>query len=158
MKRVAFAAILGTVLLLVSNLTLADFDQRDEDEAKAFELQNREAARKEALRKQKLEADNTKAKADMFRQALGAQANGKSDAEVIAMMKAQQDAAERRYGQQAQEAGKTQDHPMSEEQADQALKQALEKASGDESMSMEELANMSDAELEALARKAAKRQ
>ena len=54
---------------------------------------------------------------------------------------------------------KTQDQPtMSEEQADRAIKQALEKASGDESLSMEELTNMSDAELEALARKTAKRQ
>lgn len=89
------------VLLLVSPLALADYDARDEKEAKAFEARNREAARNEAQRKQKLGADRTKAEADMYRKALGAQTNGKSDAEVIAMMKAQQAAAIKQYGQQA---------------------------------------------------------
>lgn len=153
MKPIAFAAISGTVLLLVSNLTLADYDQRDEDEAKAFQQQSQEAARKEALRKQKLEADNTKAKADMFRQALGAQANGKSDAEVITMMEGQEEALKKQYGPQLEQAEKNRGSPMSDEQADQALNDALRKASGDESISMEDLENMSDAELEALARK-----
>jgi hypothetical protein len=153
MKHIALAATLGTVLLLGSNLILADFDQRDEDEAKAFEQQSQEAARKEALRKQKLEADNTKAKADMFRQALGAQANGKSDAEVITMMEGQEEALKKQYGPQLEQAEKNRGSPMSDEQADQALNDALRKASGDESISMEDLENMSDAELEALARK-----
>jgi hypothetical protein len=94
----------------------------------------------------------------MFRQALGAQANGKSDAEVITMMKEQQDALEKQYGPLLQQAEKNQGTPMSDEQADQALNEALRNASGDDSMNMEDLENMSDAELEALARKAANQQ
>ena len=154
MKYIAFTAVLGAALLLVSNLTLADFDQRDEDEAEAFEQKNREAAREEALRKQKGEAESTKIQADMFRQTLGAKADGKSDAEVITMMKEHLDATEQRYGQQSQKAGETQGRPMNEEQANQMIR----KAAGDESMSMEDLENMSDADLEALARKAAPQQ
>lgn len=155
MKHKTLTAI-GAILLLASNLTLADFDQRDEDEAQAFEQQSQEAAQKEALRKQKLEADNNKAQADIGRQMLGAQANGKSDAEVIKMMNELEGTLEKQYAPQLQQAEKLEgQQPMSDEQANQALNEALGNASGDESMSMEDLENMSDAELEALARKSA---
>ena len=101
-----------------------------------------------------LEADRTKAEADMYRQALGARTNGKSDAEVIKMMKAEQAAAIKQYGQPTQPIGKNQGRTMSEEQAIQMMR----KASGNKSLTGEDMANMSDAEIEAMARKAAKRQ
>lgn len=99
MKRMAIAAMLGSVLLLVSDLALADFDAKDDQESKAFQAKNREAAQQEAARKQKLTSDNTKAEADMYRQALGEKTKGKSDAEVILMMKAHLAAVKKQYGQ-----------------------------------------------------------
>ena len=75
MKRIALAAIFAPVLLLVSTVALADWDARDDQEAKAFEARSRDATRKEALRKQKLEADRTKAEADMYK----AQVKGDAD-------------------------------------------------------------------------------
>jgi hypothetical protein len=153
-KPKTLAAISGLVLLLLSQLALADYDPRDEQEAKAFAARSREAAQKEAVRKQKLEADRSKAEADMYRKALGAQTNGKSDAEVIAMMKAQQAAAIKLYGQPAPQGSKPQNRTTNEEQANLALR----KATGNKSVNMEDLAKMSDAELEAMARKAAKGQ
>jgi hypothetical protein len=152
MKRISLAALLAPLLLLASPLALADFDERDAQEAKAFEAQNREAARKEAARKQKLEADRTKAEADMYRKALGARTNGKTDAEVIAMMKAEQAAALKQYGQPSQQAGKSPAGAMNEQQATEMMR----KATGNPSLTMEDIAKMSDAEMEALARKAAK--
>lgn len=98
MKRIASAAMLGSVLLISSHLALADYDARDKQEAKEFQAKNREAAKKEAARKQKLKADNTKLEADMYRQALGTKTNGKSDAEVIEMMKAHLAATQKQYG------------------------------------------------------------
>jgi len=75
------------------------------------------------------------------------------------MLEAQEGAAEQRYGHLIRKAGKMQDQStMSEEQAGQMLNQMVRKHSGDKSMNIEELENMSDAELEALARKAAKEQ
>ena len=50
--------------------------------------------------------------------------------------------------------GKNQGRTMSEEQAIQMMR----KASGNKSLTGEDMANMSDAEIEAMARKAAKRQ
>jgi hypothetical protein len=155
MKPIAFAAVSGAVLLLVSNLTLADYDPREEAASKAFQQQKQEKARKDALAQQEGEARNTKARADMARHALGAEANGKSDAEVITMLEERGEALEKQYGPLLQQAEKNQGTPMSDEQADQALNEALRNASGDESMNMEDLENMSDAELEALAAKAA---
>ncbi len=99
MKRIAIAAMFGSVLLLASDIALADYDARDEQEAKAFQAKSKEAAKKEAARKQKLKSDNTKAEADMYRQVLGEKAKGKSDAEVVEMMKVHLTAVKKQYGQ-----------------------------------------------------------
>jgi CTP synthase (UTP-ammonia lyase) len=71
--------------------------------------------------------------------------------EAARMMKIKQQKAES-YGNKAMKQPKAQ--PMNEQQANQAIK----KASGNSSLNMDDLANMSDAQLEELARKAAKTQ
>ena len=145
MKRFASIALLASILALPA---LADYDAA----AEAKEAAQRKAAQQEAARKK---AETEKMKADLmnkqYRLYVGAEANGKSDAEVKALydkkmagyMKQGADMAPK-----AQQAGKV--DPSKRAEADAASRSVTGKTMG-------EMQGMSNAEAQALAREMEKK-
>ena len=139
---------LGTAILLTTMMiapAAADYDAALE----AREQAQREAARKAAAQKQR-EMDQQRAAAKATqesmmlaekRKALGTAANGKSDAQVNQLY----DAKVKRDTAAAQSAAQSAQKAMNDKQVNDATKQVTGK-------SIQEMQNMSDAELEKLSR------
>ncbi len=164
---VCFSLRAASVLLAVAftcPAAMADWDPVME----AKEQAAREAeARQAAERERQNQALKSQAEAKYYRGVLGAQAAGKSDAEVIRMGREWKARTERqagaaqadytaRFGAQGERIGAAgaraeRQAPARQAQAENAIRQA----SGGKYQRMEDLANLSDAELEALARNAA---
>lgn len=134
------------VLVSLAVPAFADYDA----EMEAREAAQREAEAKEQRRKQaEVDATRDAAELHMMRQFLGAEAEGKSDAEVRALYQAKT-AAYQKQGEAAAAAAPTAAEAEKRERAtrgerDAAVKQMTGK-------SLEELENMSDEEAEALQR------
>ena len=142
------------LLALLSSSARADMDH----EAERRRATQRESdARAQAQRQREADAMKQRAMTDGYRKMLGAKAVGKSDAEVESMARqmqgdaataAQSAAARPRPAMPAR--SEAQMHRDAAEGMDM-----LRRANGGRALSQEDLANMSDAELDALARRAA---
>lgn len=164
--RAAGCTALLLAAILAAPAAMADWDAAGE----AREQAEREAeARRAAERERQNQALKSQAEAKYYRGVLGAQAAGKGDAEVIRMgrewkaaTEGQARAAEAgyaaRHGAQGERIGAAgarieRQAPARQAQADATVRQA----SGGKYRGVEDLADLSDAELEALARGAATR-
>ena len=166
MSRNLSGAAAGALLILLAATTTvrADWDEARERRDAA---QRAAEARRHAESERQAQAMRTQAEAKHYRGVLGAQAAGKSDAEVIAMghawqakVGAQARAAQAdytaRYGAGGERINASIERAQQQAPARQAQAEAMiRQASGGKHQRMEDLANLSDAELEAMARRAA---
>lgn len=146
-----------TVLLTVAALAAPAWADMDHEAERRRQAERNAAAQAAAKKQQEANAIRHDAMMRGYRQMLGPKAAGKSDAEVVQMVQQMQgDAAAQ--ARQAAAAPRPVMPARSQAQMEQDAAQGMDmlrRANGGRALSQDQLANMSDAELDALARRAA---